>query len=468
MKLPGIKSGSHLWSNAHLALLTAAALILAGSSAIAQSTNLAELRELRVQCMESFSTSQLRLDELRAFVGQQAGRERAAATQLFQLQQGTAAAKRRGDDLKRALAQCTNSLQTAQRGVEQVSASYRAAVETLPTGDPWATDGSAALGDLRRAAAAAPRDTWKYRRFQQASSMFAETLQEWRTARRTMEQAAFDLELRGAPSAFKRISNQFASVSVELKALERQLADREENLGKLTEKSRAWSAAIRELREGEETSRERLAKIRFGFHLVDLKFAAWRLEQSSLGEEGIEALPDAVEKLLSFEPAMTAGGIAHSAPGASPMSMMGLDSMNAAGLRSSDEEAQEDKEEGDAAFRDLLARVDLAQARLSFLSTVLRKESISVQTAVGALEAVEDRATRLAGEAAELSAEQERLRRGLETEQAALARGAETLDLVKKRFASDLKVINGLLKASEERTKALSKGLESGAGRKGK
>ncbi|MPM97936.1 hypothetical protein SDC9_145116 [bioreactor metagenome] len=295
--------------------------------------------------------------------------------------------------------------------------------------------------------------------------MFVDTLQEWRAARRSMEQAAFDLELRAAPSAFKRISNQIASVSAELRTVDSQLADRKDHLSKLTEKSRTWSSAIQELREGEETARERLAKIRFSFHLVDLDFAAWRLNQASLGDEGIEALPDALER-SSFVTPLPGGAI--SKAGGIPMAAAPPD-LASFGLNSAppvNEEAQEEKEEGDAAFRDLLARVDLAQARLSFLSTVLRNESTSVQKAVGFLEGVEDRATRLASETADLSAEQERLRRGLETEQAALARGSETLDLVKKRFASDLKVINGLLKATEERTKALSKGLKSGTARK--
>jgi septation ring formation regulator EzrA len=257
--------------------ITLAAMMLALPAAVAESANLAELRELRVQCLESFSTSQMRLDELRVFVGQQAERERAASSQLFELQQATAAARQTGESLKNAIAQCTNSLQTAQRGIEQASASYKAAVQTLPTGEPWATDGSAALGELRRAAAAAPRDTWKYRRFQQVSAVFADTLLQWRAARRSMEQAAFDLELRAAPTVFKRISNQISSVSAELKTVDRQLAEREDHLNKLTEKSRTWSSAIRELREGEEAARERLAKIRFEFHLVDLDFAAWRL-----------------------------------------------------------------------------------------------------------------------------------------------------------------------------------------------
>lgn len=442
-----------------MAAITLAAMVLTVPRAIAQSTNLAELRELRVQCMESFSTSQMRLDELRVFVGQQAERERAASSQLFQLQQATAAARQSSESLKNAIAQCTNSLQTAQRGVEQASASYKAAVQTLPTGEPWATDGSAALGELRRAAAAAPRDTWKYRRFQQVSAVFADTLQEWRAARRSMEQAAFDLELRAAPSGFKRISNQISSVSAELKTVDRQLADREDHLNKLTEKSRAWSSAIRELREGEETARERLAKIRFAFHLVDLDFAAWRLNQASLGDEGIEALPDAVEKSLFVTP-LPAGAMAKAAGAPMPSMSLSPDGMPN-GPQPDIDEGGEEKEEGDAAFRDLLARIDLAQARLSFLSTVLRKESAAVQTAVGALETVEDRATSLASGTADLAAEQERLRRGLETEQTSLARGSETLDLVKKRFASDLKVINGLLKATEERTKALSKGLKS-------
>jgi len=65
----------------------------------------------------------------------------------------------------------------------------------------------------------------------------------------------------------------------------------------------------------------------------------------------------------------------------------------------------------------------------------------------------------VSGNTARLGADQEGLRRSLETEQQALARGAETLDLVKKRFAADLKVVNQLLDTAAERTATLAKSL---------
>jgi hypothetical protein len=108
----------------------------------------------------------------------------------------------------------------------------------------------------------------------------------------------------------------------------------------------------------------------------------------------------------------------------------------------------------------LLARVNLAQARLRFLAQVLQGESASVQAAIGELEKADEQAHSLADDTARLAADQESLRRSLETEQQALARGAETLDLVKKRFAADLKTINQLLDTAAERTATLAKNLE--------
>ena len=72
---------------------------------------------------------------------------------------------------------------------------------------------------------------------------------------------------------------------------------------------------------------------------------------------------------------------------------------------------------------------------------------------------VEEQVHTLADDTARLAADQESLRRSLETDQQALARGAETLDLVKKRFAADLKVVNQLLDTAAERTATLAKSL---------
>lgn len=93
------------------------------------------------------------------------------------------------------------------------------------------------------------------------------------------------------------------------------------------------------------------------------------------------------------------------------------------------------------------------------MAQVLQAEFNSVQAAIAALERVEEQAHTLADDAARLAADQESLRRSLETEQQALTRGAETLDLVKKRFAADLAVVNQLLATATERTATLAKSL---------
>jgi chromosome segregation ATPase len=435
--------------------LAAAGILLGITRVSAQTTNIAELRELRVACLESFNSARTRLDELHGFVGQQSEREKAAANQLFRLQQEAAAAKRRSGELQLQVRQCTNSLGQAQRGVEKATASYRAAVEAMPSGDTWAADGSAALNELRRAADAAPRDTWKHKRLKEAEAEFIETLHQWRAARRSMEQASFDLELRAAPSAFRRVATQVESVSGELKALESQLAERQAVLGKLSKQSEQWGAAIRALCEGEAQSREHLADIGFKFHLVDLKFAAWRLKHSGLSDEGIEALPDTLEQAVASE--MPAPGQANA-----PLMLNSLPSSRAGGVpeAAAGGKAEEaSAEQGDAAFSDLLARLSLAQARLHFVAEVLEGEFNSVQAAIGALEKVEEQAHSLADDTARLAADQESLRRSLETERETLAKGAETLDLVKKRFAAELKVVNQLLEAAAERTTTLTKRL---------
>ena len=83
--------------------VTATSVLLAVMSSSGQTTNIAELRELRVTCLESFNDAKSRLDELHEFVEQQAGRERGAADELFQLKQSAASAKRRNTREKSTL-----------------------------------------------------------------------------------------------------------------------------------------------------------------------------------------------------------------------------------------------------------------------------------------------------------------------------------------------------------------------------
>ncbi len=437
--------------------LAAAGAVLPVISAPAQSTNMARLRELRVACLESVNSAKTRLDELHGFIGQQAEREHAAADQIFQLQQNAASAKRRNGELQQQVRECTNLLVRAQTSVDKATASYRAALDSMPSGEAWSTDGSAALNELRRAADAAPRDAWKHKRLKEIEAEFVDTLHQWRAARRSMEQASFDLELRAAPGAFRSVAGQIEAASGELKALESQLAERQGLLEKLSKQSEQWGAAIRALSDGEARARDRLVDVGFKFHLVDLKFTAWRLKHSESGDEGIEALPDALEQSLEFGPKRP--GLVTPLPGAAA----GLAERSPSDLASSataPKEEQESVEQGDAAFRDLLARVNLAQGRLRFVAEVFQAEFNSVQAAISALEKVEEQAQELVEDTARLAADQESLRRSLATEQQALAKGAETLDLVKKRFTADLKVISELLDTATERTATLAKSLE--------
>ncbi|HWQ92911.1 MAG TPA: hypothetical protein VN673_14640 [Clostridia bacterium] len=422
----------------------------------AQTTNMSELRELRIACLESFNTAKARLDELHEFVGQQAERERTASDQLFDLQQSAASAKRRNLDLQQEVRRCTSRLERAQGAIERATTSYRAAVESMPSGEDWAKNGSAALAELRRAADAAPQDVWKHKRFKEIQVEFVDTLQQWRAARRWMEQASFDLEMRAAPGVFQRITRQIESASKELKALERQLADREVALGKLSRQSEQWGAAIRTLREEEAKTRDHLAAIGFKFHLVDLQFAAWRMNLSDLRDEDVGLLSDALEQAIESE-AMKKPGYLTPLPGSSSHASVGMPGV--AEPEGSGEE-REQVEKDDGAFRDLLARVLLAQARLRFLSTVLTGEFHSVQGAIRSLEAIEQEAGELAEETARLAADQESLRRSQETEQQTLTKGTDTLDLVKKRFAADHKVISQLLDDAAERTATLARSLE--------
>lgn len=438
--------------------MVAGALALAVSAAAqTTNTNMVELRELRVACLESFNNAKTRLDELHDFVGQQAEHERIAANRLFQLRQNAASAKRRSGELELHIRQCTNLLSRSQHALDQATASYRAAADSMPSGEAWAADGSVALNEMKRAADASPRDGWKHKRVKEIEAEYIATLHQWRAARRCMQQASFDLELRAAPGAFQRIMRQIDSAAGELKNLDSQLAEQQATLGKLTEQSEQWGAAIRALCEGELRSRVHLANIAFKFHLVDLKFAAWRLKHSDLGDEGVEALPDAVERsfgsetvgqtdreLTSIPPSNSAGGIAAPA----------VESAEAP------KEERSPAEEGDAAFRDLLARVNLAQARLRFVAEVLQAEFNAVEKGINALEEAESVSQSLVDDTARLAADQESLRRSIQTEQQSLATGAETLDLVKNRFAADLKEINQLLDDSEKRTATLAKNLE--------
>lgn len=428
----------------------------------AQTNKVAALRELRITCLETFNTTHERLEELRSFVEQQTGRQRAAADQLFQLRQNVASASRRILDLQQKRTTTQTGVELTRIAIERTVTSYQAAGQALPRGEPWADDGAKALTELRRVADATPRDQWKHLRVKEAESQFAMTVRDWRAARREFERAGFDLELRAAGVIFNRISNQLATASTELESLATLLTNRETALTLLTTNSAQWAKTIKELNQGNAEARKRLAKVAFDFHLVDLKFTAWRLNQAGLAEEGISSLPDLLERQIEHEfmpSSVTPIGV-------SPMSVRAGDigSFNAAGGAPAPESAgvppTEEGKETDPKFRELIERVTVALGRLQFLTEAWNRESANVQTAINAVESSDDQTKGLVDETANLAAELESLRRATENSKLNLTAGLATIDLVQKRFAGELENVNRLLTDATSRTAQLQKSLE--------
>lgn len=428
----------------------------------AQTNKVAALRELRISCLETFNTTRERLEELRSFVEQQTGRQRAVADQLFQLGQSVAAANRRMLDLQQKRSTTKTNIEQVRITIERAVTSYQAAGQALPRGESWADDGAKALTELRRAADATPRDQWKHLRVKEAESQFAATVRNWRAARREFERAGFDLELRAASVIFTRISNQLAASSTELESLATLLTNRATALTVLTTNSTQWAKTIKELNDGNAEARKRLAKVAFDFHLVDLKFTAWRLNQAGLAEEGISSLPDILERQIEQEsmPSMiipttfdAASGIAGDAS-----------SLNAAARvpapQSPVAPSTEEPKETDPKFRELLERVTVALGRLQFLTEAWNRESANVQTALNAVERSEDQTKGIVNETANLAAELESLRRTTENSRLNLAAGLATIDLVQKRFAGEMENVNRLLNDATNRTAQLQKALE--------
>lgn len=427
----------------------------------AQTNKVAALRELRITCLETFNTTHERLEELRSFVEQQTSRQRAAADQLFQLGQNVASANRRLLDLQQKRTTTKLGMEQVRIATERAVTSYQAAGQALPHGDSWADDGAKALTELRRATDATPRDQWKHLRVKEAEAEFATTVRDWRAARREFERAGFDLELRAAGVIFTRISNQLAAASTELESLATLLTNRTSALTVLATNSAQWAKTIKQLNDGNAEARKRLAKIAFDFHLVDLKFTAWRLNQAGLAEEGISSLPDLLERQiekesmpLSITPLSNASTYMRDAADLSGAGAPAIES-----AAKSPEETEQIKE-ADPKFRELLERVTVALGRLQFLTVAWNRESANVQTALNAVESSDVQTKALVDETANLAAELESLRRATENAKLNLTAGLATMDLVQKRFAGEQENVNRLLNDAASRTTQLRKSLE--------
>lgn len=421
------------------------------------------MRDLQIACLETFSTTQERLKELGSFVEQETGRQRAAADQLFQLKQSIDSAKHKISDLEQQQAFTKSEFERDRIGIERAVTSYKAAGQNLPKGEQWADDGSKAMAELRQDADATPRDQWKHLRVKEAETQFSSTVHDWRAARREFERAGFDLELRAATVTFDGISNQLAAASTELSFLHDLLTNREKSLILLATNSDTWAASIRELNRGNAESRKRLAKVAFDFHLVDLKFTAWRLNQAGLAEEGISSLPDILEHqaALDFNPSSPT---ANSVTPIGGFASLGASANAMAAPQTASEEAAtkptEESPESDAKFRELLDRVNIQTGRLQFLLEAWNAESANVKTAIEAVESSGEKAKTLADETASLAANLETLRRSTESTKIGLAAGLATMDLVQKRYSADLQEINHLLDDAMNRTTQLQKSLD--------
>ena len=199
----------------------------------------------------------------------------------------------------------------------------------------------------------------------------------------------------------------------------------------------------------------------FDFHLVDLKFTAWRLNQAGLAEEGISSLPDILEHqaALNFNPISMPGNSGTPVGGI----MSGSDGSAAASLEASEGLAAKPAEEAsepDAKFRELLDQVTLQTGRLQFLLEALNAESANVKTAIDAVENSGEKAKALADETAGLAANLETLRRSTESTKDGLTAGLATMGLVQKRYSADLQEINHLLDDAINRTTQLQKSLD--------
>lgn len=425
----------------------------------AQTNKVAALRELRITCLETFNTTHERLEELHSFVEQQTSRQRAAADQLFQLGQNVAAANRRILDLQQKRTTTKTVVEQARIATDRAVTSYQAAGQALPRGESWADDGAKALTELRRAADATPRDQWKHLRVKEAEAQFASTIRDWRAARREFERAGFDLELRAASVIFTRISNQLAAASTELESLATLLTNRQAALTLLSTNSAQWAKIIKELNDGNAEARKRLAKVAFDFHLVDLKFTAWRLNQAGLAEAGVSSLPDLLERQIENE--FMPSPITSIANASSFVRANGLDAAGAVpAAESAPAAATEAAREVDPKFRELLERVTVAMGRLQFLTEAWNRESASVQAALTAVESSEDQTKGLVDETASLAAELESLRRSTENARQNLTAGLATIDLVQKRFAGELENVNRLLTDATTHTAQLQKSLD--------
>jgi hypothetical protein len=439
----------------------AVVIALSAAAAPAKTTNnITDLRELRLACLDTFDAARSRLDELHGFVEQQAARERSAANELLTLQYNAGSAKLRIDEFKKHQIENKTRVETARNEVQRVTTSYIAAGKALPMDDKWATEGSIAINDLKRAVAADPQIEWKRTRLQEVESEYLESYRRWRSARRSFEKVNFDLELRASPAVFNRIQDAIKSTDAELDSLSALVAERETALAALSKDSSRWDTAMQALYEQMNMARKRLATSKSAFHLVDLKFAAWRLAHSEDRTEALAVMPDAQEVILAADGYMRlppAGS-----PGPAPASA--LEPINGIGADASMGRVLSPPAPSvpapDPAFAELLRRAGLCIARLNFISGLLEAEEASVLSAVSQVENAEAQAASAGAETANMAAQLETLRRAQQKEQLALASGLETLDLVNKRFASDYAAITRLLDDVATRTDKLEKSLE--------
>src|SRR5579864_955051 len=101
--------------------------LMSSPLAFAQTNRVDTMRDLRIACLETFGTTQDRLQELGSFVEQETGRQRATSDQMFQLRQSVDSAKRKISELEQKQAVTKSEFEQDRLGIERAVTSYKAA-----------------------------------------------------------------------------------------------------------------------------------------------------------------------------------------------------------------------------------------------------------------------------------------------------------------------------------------------------
>ncbi|MDB6023984.1 MAG: hypothetical protein JWM68_207 [Verrucomicrobiales bacterium] len=437
----------------HYLRLIPSCFVLIPILALAQSPVI-EMRDLRISCLEAIDTAETRLSDLSGFVQEQERRHEAVGRRVVTLSQTLTEARHQARNLGQSQSNQMATLEQVRGTLDRVTTSYKKATEVLPTGEAWAADGAAALSELQRAAWTNSASIWLRDRSQSLESELKESIARWRSAKRQFQQVGFDLQLRGTPEILKRIESQFGSIGRDVQGLTQVIGKQEGELATLRKSDDQWNEALRDLQKQGQAARVRQMQAAYSFHLVDLKFAAWRLAQPA-DETGMAfVLPDVREESIN-------GPIAtdyESLPRSASHDSMGISPQSTS--EGGGAPPQIPQEQIDESLRELVKRITLAKARLDLLSGLWEGEYQQVRELISKLNRSEDSARDLEYQTGRLAADLEASRRSAASQREELAAGLQTLEPLQKRFSADLNQVKSLTDNVVARTSDLDKKLK--------